>query len=124
MSRSAILVCHHKRPNGVPNERRFCACWGKVQAVRDLLFLNGRSGANESRFLAALVMTTPETNRSSAWHVTYTVIHNTFFQGPTLDVVIHLELVGMRTQAHGVHFLLALVVDVGVQHLLGENVAF
>ena len=23
---------------GVPNERRFCACWGKVQLARDLLF--------------------------------------------------------------------------------------
>ena len=23
---------------GVPNERRFCACWGKVQPARDLLF--------------------------------------------------------------------------------------
>jgi hypothetical protein len=23
---------------GVPDKRRFCACWGKVQVVRDLLF--------------------------------------------------------------------------------------
>jgi hypothetical protein len=23
---------------GVPNERRFCACWGKVQLAGDLLF--------------------------------------------------------------------------------------
>src|SRR5664280_3884802 len=30
----------------------------------------------------------------------------------------------MRTQAHGVHFLLPLVVNVSVQHLLGENIAF
>ena len=32
-----VLVITSGR-TGVPNERRFCACWGKVQPARDLLF--------------------------------------------------------------------------------------
>src|SRR5271167_2657341 len=48
---------------------------------------------------------------------------SSFLRSLHLDVVIELELVRMGTQTHGVHFLLALVVDVGVQHLLGEDVA-
>src|ERR1035438_9779879 len=59
--KSSALSCHHERPNRGPNERRFCACWGRVQAVRDLLFPSARSSANKSRFLATLVMTTSET---------------------------------------------------------------
>src|SRR5271157_1184107 len=50
-------------------------------------------------------------------------LRRNFRRAPTLDVVVHLELVGMGTQTHGVHFLLALVVDESVQHLLGEDVA-
>ena len=37
---------------GVPNERRFCACWGKVQPVKDLLFgLFGRRAPFKSHCL-------------------------------------------------------------------------
>jgi hypothetical protein len=44
--------------------------------------------------------------------------------GTSLDVVIQLELIGMRPQAHRVHFLLPLIVDVRVQHLFGEHIPF
>jgi hypothetical protein len=40
-----------------------------------------------------------------------------------LDVVIQRELVGMRTYAERVHFLLSLVRDVSLQQVFGKDIA-
>ena len=40
-----------------------------------------------------------------------------------LNVIVHLELIGMRPQAQRVHFLLPLIVDVGVQRLFREHIS-
>src|SRR5215467_14155541 len=40
-----------------------------------------------------------------------------------LNIVIKGELVGMRAQPDGVNFLRALVIDVGIEQLLGKDVA-
>jgi hypothetical protein len=42
----------------------------------------------------------------------------------TLYVIIELELVGVRAHAHGVHFVLELVVDPELDDVFSENVAF
>ena len=42
----------------------------------------------------------------------------------SLDIEIHMIFPGMRTHANGVYFLGALVIDPGVQHVLGKYVAF
>lgn len=43
--------------------------------------------------------------------------------GQKLNVVIQRELVRMRAQANGVHFLRALVIDIRIEQFLGEDVA-
>ena|SRR6266571_3914668 len=42
----------------------------------------------------------------------------------SLNVVVQRELERMGTQADGVHFLLTLVINIGLQELLGEDIAF
>src|SRR5664280_2198004 len=37
---------------GVPDKRRFCACWGKVQPARDLLFRLFQLPCRCTRFLS------------------------------------------------------------------------
>src|SRR5712671_4132477 len=44
-------------------------------------------------------------------------------EGYPLNVVVQSELERMRTQADRVHFLLALVLDVGLDQLFGEDIA-
>src|SRR5262245_16554855 len=40
-----------------------------------------------------------------------------------LSVVVQVELVGMRAQPHGVDFARPLVIDPGLQHVTGEDIA-
>src|SRR5215813_15444832 len=43
---------------------------------------------------------------------------------PALNIVIQGELVGMWAQAHRVHFLGSLVLDIGIEQVFSKDIAF